>query len=60
MKSVDMKECFKKHPMLHLVTGVGVGLVLVALFPALVSSALMLGVIAIAVGVGAELLTGQT
>lgn len=60
MKSVDMKECFKKHPTLHLVTGVGVGLVLVALFPGLVPSALMLGVIAIVVGVGAELLTGQT
>ena len=60
MKNIDMKECFKKHPMLHLLTGIGIGLVLIALFPDLVSSALMVGIIAIVVGIGAELLTGQT
>ena len=55
----DPKECFKKHPMLHLLTGLGIGLVLISFFPVLAANALMLGVIAIVVGIGTELLTGQ-
>ena len=60
MKNVKMNECFKKHPMLHSLAGLGVGLILVSLFPGLVANALMLGVVAIVVAIGAELLTGQS
>lgn len=59
MGNVDMKECFKKHPMLHMLTGVGLGLVLVALFPDLVANAMMLGVLAVVVGLGSEFVFGQ-
>lgn len=55
----DMNECFKKHPMLHLLTGLGVGLVLVSLVPGLVSNAMLLGVVAIVAGIGLEMVLGQ-
>lgn len=59
MKNVDMKECFKKHPMLHLLAGLGVGLILIALVPSLVSNALMLGVVAVVAAIGLEYVLGQ-
>lgn len=59
MKNVDMNECLKKHPMFHSLTGLGVGFILVALFPTLASNAMMLGVLAVVVGIGAEMFTGQ-
>lgn len=49
-----MKECTKPHPLLHIVSGVGLGLVLVALVPSLVANALTLGVVLVVVGVAAE------
>lgn len=48
---VDTKECFKAHPMLHSLTGLGVGLILVALFPALASNAMVLGVVVVVASV---------
>lgn len=43
--NAKMKECMKPHSLAHSVTGLGLGLILVAFIPALVSSALVLGVI---------------
>jgi len=52
-----MKECMKTHPLLHSVGGIGLGLVLVALVPALVAKALVLGIILIVVSVAGEFMT---
>ena len=49
-----MKECMKTHPLLHTLGGVGLGLVLVALVPALVAKAFVLGIILIVVQFAAE------
>ena len=53
MASFDakMKECMKPHALAHLVTGLGVGLVLVGLIPALGANALLLGIIALVAGI---------
>jgi hypothetical protein len=59
LKNVDMSECLKKHPMLHLLSGVGIGLLLVAFMPSLASNALMLGIILFAAGVVGEFVMGQ-
>lgn len=59
MANVDMKECFKKHPMLHSLMGVGVGLLLVWLVPGLVANAMMLGIILVVVAIGGEYVLGQ-
>lgn len=53
---LDMKECLKPHPLLHLLSGIGLGLVLVALVPSLVASALTLGIVLVVAGVLGELL----
>lgn len=45
-----MKECMKPHAITHTATGIGLGLVLVALIPALVSNALVLGLIIVVAG----------
>ena len=44
-----MEECMKPHALLHILTGVGLGLVLISLVPGLVSNALMLGVVLVVV-----------
>ena len=60
MGNVDMKECLKKHPMLHMLTGIGIGFILVGLIgESLVSNAMMLGVVAVVVGIGSEFVFGQ-
>ena len=60
MKNVDMKECFKKHPMLHMLTGIGVGLLVIGLVPALAANAVMIGIILVVVGIGSEFVFGQS
>ena len=54
-----MNECMKPHPLLHTLTGIGLGLVLVALVPSLVANALMLGVIVVVVGMVLDMMTGK-
>lgn len=49
-----MKECIKTHPLLHTVGGVGIGLLLVYLLPAVVANSLVLGLVLLAVGVVGE------
>lgn len=51
---MDLKRCFTTHALLHNLLGIGLGLVLVALIPALVSNALVLGIIAVVVAMAAD------
>jgi len=48
---LDLKRCFTSHALLHNLLGLGVGLILVALVPSLVSNALMVGILAVVVAV---------
>ena len=54
-----MKECMKPHPLLHSLMGIGLGLVLVSLFPNLVSNALTWGVVLIIVAFVLEMMMGK-
>lgn len=51
---IDLKRCFTTHALLHNLFGIGLGLVLVALVPTLVSNALVLGVVVIVVFMAAD------
>lgn len=51
-----MKECMKSHPLLHSVSGIGLGLLLAAWVPALATNAVMVGVLLVVLGVGGEFL----
>lgn len=52
---VSMKECTKPHPLLHSLSGVGLGLLLVGLFASLGGqTGVVLGVILIAAGMVGE------
>ena len=46
-----MKECMKPHALAHSLTGFGVALILVALWPSLAQMGLWLGVVLLVVGV---------
>lgn len=50
--AAKMKECTKPHPLMHSVAGLGLGLLLVGLFPALgLQTGVVLGIILLVVGV---------
>lgn len=49
-----LKECTKPHALLHSLAGVGLGLVLVGLIPDLSANALMLGLLALVLGIVGE------
>lgn len=51
---MDLKRCFTTHALLHNLLGIGIGFVLVALVPALVANALVLGVVVIVVALVAD------
>ncbi|MDO8487078.1 MAG: hypothetical protein Q7S45_02195 [Candidatus Curtissbacteria bacterium] len=51
-----MKACTQPHALLHSLTGIGLGLILVALVPSLVANALMFGVVVVVVGVVGEMM----
>lgn len=53
---IAMQECFKLHPTLHLVTGLGLGFLLAVWVPGLANVAL--GLILIVVSVGAHFFVG--
>ncbi len=42
-----MKECFSTHSMIHSLSGLGIGLILVGLIPVLGQYALVLGIVAL-------------
>ena len=46
-----MKQCMKPHALAHSVSGLGVGLILVALIPSLTANALTLGIIVLVAGI---------
>ena len=46
-----MKECTKPHSLVHILTGIGLGLVLVGLMPTLASNGLMYGVVLVVVAI---------
>lgn len=52
-----MKECMKPHPLLHTLSGIGLGMLLVALFGISSNTAMILGVILLVAGVLGEFLT---
>lgn len=45
------KECMKPHYIAHSISGLGVGLILVGLIPSLAGSAMVIGVVALVVGI---------
>ncbi len=49
-----MKACFEPHVIVHSLTGLGLGLILVGLFPALSGNALMWGIVLLVIGVLAD------
>lgn len=49
-----IKECMKPHPLLHSLSGIGLGLVLVGLVPALAANALVFGIILVVLAVAGE------
>lgn len=49
-----IKECTKPHPLLHTVSGIGLGMLLIALIPELALNAFMLGIVLLVVGVAGE------
>lgn len=51
-----MQECLKPHPLLHTVTGAGLGLLLAAWVPALAMNAVMAGVLLVVAGIAGEFL----
>lgn len=51
-----MKECMKPHMMVHSITGLAVGLIILGLIPSLAANALMLGVIILIVGIIADMM----
>lgn len=51
---MDLKRCFTTHTLLHNLLGVGIGLILVALVPAFLANALVLGVLAVVVALAAD------
>ncbi len=50
-----MKECMKPHALTHSLTGLGVGFILIGLMPTLAGNALMYGIIALVVGIAADM-----
>lgn len=46
-----LKECTKPHSLAHSLSGLGLGLILIALVPSLASSALTIGIIALVAGI---------
>ena len=55
----NMEECLKPHALVHVVTGIGLGLVIVALVPSLAANALMLGVGLVVVAVVGEFVVNK-
>lgn len=49
-----MEECTKPHALLHMVTGAGLGFLVLALVPDLASNALMVGIILVVAGFAGE------
>ena len=49
-----MKACMTPHALTHILTGVGLGLILVGLFSSLATMGLLLGIIVVVAGVAID------
>ncbi len=56
MAKMDYKRCFTQHALSHSLAGLGVGLILISLVPSLVANAMLIGLVAIVVGVVADMM----
>lgn len=54
-----MKKCMEPHALLHTLTGIGLGMVILALMPSLMANALMYGVGVVVVGVVGEFMVNK-
>lgn len=54
-----MEECMKPHALVHMVSGAGIGFLVLALVPALASNALMLGIILLVLAFAAEFVVNK-
>lgn len=45
-----LEECFTPHSLVHVLMGVGVGLIVVSFVPSLMNNALLLGVAVVVIG----------
>ena len=61
MASMDalIKACTKPHAIAHLVTGAGIGILVLALVPSLVANALVIGIIVVVVGMVYDLMVNK-
>jgi len=61
MASMDalIKACTKPHAIAHLVTGAGIGMLVLALVPSLVANALVIGIIVVVVGMVYDLMVNK-
>lgn len=61
MASMDamMKACMKPHGIAHLVTGAGVGILVLGLVPALVANAVVIGIIVAVVGIAYDFMVNK-
>ncbi|MBI3282936.1 hypothetical protein HYZ70_02565 [Candidatus Curtissbacteria bacterium] len=61
MASMDamMKACMKPHAIAHLVTGAGVGILVLALIPSLAANALVIGIIVVVAGVAYDFMVNK-
>lgn len=49
-----MKRCMEPHALLHTLTGIGLGMIILALVPSLTANAMMYGLVAVVVGIVGE------
>lgn len=54
-----MEECMKPHALVHLVSGAGIGFLVLALVPALAANALMLGIILLVLAFAGEFVVNK-
>lgn len=54
-----MKACTKPHAIAHMVTGAGVGILLVGLVPSLGANATMIGIIVVVAGMAYDFMVNK-
>lgn len=61
MASMDalIKACMKPHGLAHLVTGAGVGILILGLVPTLAANAVVIGIIVAVVGIVYDLMVNK-
>lgn len=57
--SAMMKECTKPHPLMHSLAGIGLGILLVGLVPALSGNGVVLGLILVVAGIVGDMMVNK-